>query len=58
MPRVISLALSQIEAQTSVFPRFERLRNAYARFSRVEDAAVVLYSKNEAIRGSSRGWMI
>jgi hypothetical protein len=58
MSRVISLALSHIEARSSALPRFDRLRSVYAQFTRVEDAATAIYSKNEAIRGSSRGWMI
>ena len=58
MTRAISLALSHIEVRTLAFPSFESLRNVVARATRVDAAAKAIYSNNEAIRGSARGWMV
>ena len=58
MTRAITLALNHIEARSLSLPSFERLRGAVARATRVEAAATTLYSDNQAIRHSSRGWMI
>ena len=58
MSRALSLALSHIETRSLVLPSFERLRNAFARAIHVEAAATILYADNQAIRSSSRGWMI
>ncbi len=58
MTRAINLALSHIEARSFALPSFERLRSAVARATRVDATAVAIYSNNEAIRGSSRGWMV
>ncbi len=58
MTRAINLALSHIESRKLALPGFERLRGAFARATKVEAAATAIYSDNQAIRGSSRGWMI
>jgi hypothetical protein len=58
MSRAISLALSHIETRNLVIPSFERLRNAFARVTTVDAAAATIYSDNQAIRNSSRGWML
>ena len=58
MTRAINLALSHIETRKLALPCFERLRGALARATKVEVAATTLYADNQAIRGSSRGWMI
>ena len=58
MTRAINLALSHIEARSFALPSFERLRSAVARATHVDATAAAIYSKNEAIRGTSRGWMV
>jgi hypothetical protein len=58
MTRALTLALSHIEARTSALPSFERLRSAFAHAIKVEAAAITIYADNQAIRGSSRGWMV
>jgi hypothetical protein len=58
MTRAFNIALSHIEARSLALPSFERLRNAFAHATKVEAAAATIYSDNQAIRGSSRGWMI
>ncbi len=58
MSRAISLALSHIETRSFALPSFERLRSSFARVTKVEAAASAIYSDNQAIRASSRGWMI
>jgi hypothetical protein len=58
MTRAINLALSHIETRKLTMPSFERLRGAFAHATKVEAAAAKIYSENQAIRGSSRGWMI
>ncbi len=58
MSRTLSLALSHIETPSFALPSFERLRSSLARATHVEAAAVTIYSENQAIRNSARGWMI
>jgi hypothetical protein len=58
MSRAISLALSHIETRSLSIPSFERLRSVFVSATKVEAAATTLYSDNQAIRTSSRGWMI
>ncbi len=58
MSRAINLALSHIETRSLSIPSFERLRSVFAHATKVEAAAATLYSDNQAIRNTSRGWMI
>ena len=58
MSRAISIALSHFEPRSLSIPSFEVLRGAFARATKVEAAAATIYSDNQAIRASSRGWMI
>ena len=58
MTRAINLALNHIEARSINLPSFERLRGVFSRATKVEAAATTIYSNNQAIRHSSRGWMI
>lgn len=58
MSRALDLALSQFEARSLALPSFARLRSVFARATQVEAAASALYSENQSIRSSSRGWMI
>ncbi len=58
MSRAIGLALAHIEVRRLALPRFERWREAVVRAVLVEPAASALYARNQAIRSSTRGWMI
>ncbi len=58
MSRAISIALNTFEVHGFELPRFQRLRSALARVGQVDAAATAVYSENQAIRNSSRGWMI
>ena len=58
MSRAISLALNHIEARSLSLPSFEVLCGVFARATRVEAAAATVFADNQAIRNSSRGWMI
>ena len=58
MSRAITLAIAQIEARTAALLGFERLRKAVARATSVDAVAAQIYSDNQAIRSSSRGWMV
>jgi hypothetical protein len=58
MSRAITLALSHIEARKFALPGFEALRSAVARATQVDVAASEIYAENQAIRSSSRGWML
>lgn len=58
MARAISNAISQFEARKLVVPGFSRLRSALVRAAHVDAVATSIYSENQAIRSSSRGWMV
>ena len=58
MSRALSITLSRLETRSWSFPSFEFLRSALVRATHVEAAAATLYLDNQAIRNSSRGWMI
>ncbi len=58
MTRAIGRALSHIEIRSLALLSFKRLRGAFGRAAVVDAAAIAIYSDNQAIRSSARGWMI
>lgn len=58
MTRLITNAISQFEARKLVVPGFSRLRNVLERAARVDAVAITMFAEIQAIRGTSRGWMV
>jgi hypothetical protein len=58
MSRAVSLAFTQFEMPRLVMPSFVGLRASFQRVTTLSADAAAIFAANEAIRRSSRGWMI
>ena len=58
MTRAVALVLNRFEMPRVVLPSLSGLRASFARASKLNADAANIMAANDAIRRSSRGWMI